>query len=394
MKKIAILAALTLCLCLTACGKKENKKALDLSSVNNDSSAASVYDTGIEMSDDIYDFTFRIDDNAYELPISIEAFTKTGWKFKEYFDDYEKGIDSDHIESFYLTKGKNELSFQVFNMTGVQKKFKDCPIGRVEYEFNGDIQFYIANDFLLNDKKLSEIKEKFGTPNFNEDYGNKIQICYEKENADSIYERYTMEFDGETEKISRINIVNFVETEKAENDNSDTAYLSNYKAPMSLGNEPNNFNVSVMGDLYNLPAPVSEFQKNGWEIVKSCDVGAGTYSQESLVMKKNGVTAEFGVYNFSKNQVDAADAAVYKIDVSSYENKDVKLELPSSISLGTSAADVEKALKNYSDFEKENSVNNSTTYRKNERQSMISIYLDDSRTVESITIFRKECPYK
>lgn len=95
---------------------------MDLSSVNNDSSAASVYDTGIEMSDDIYDFTFRIDDNAYELPISIEAFTKTGWKFKEYFDDYEKGIDSDHIESFYLTKGKNELSFQVFNMTGVQKK--------------------------------------------------------------------------------------------------------------------------------------------------------------------------------------------------------------------------------------------------------------------------------
>ena len=160
---------------------------------------------------------------------------------------------------------------------------------------------------------------------------------------------------------------------------------------MSLGNEPNNFNVSVMGDLYNLHAPVSELQKNGWEIVKSCDVGAGTYSQESLVMKKNGVTAEFCVYNFSKNQVDAA---VYKIDVSSYENKDVKLELPSSISLGTSAADVEKALKNYSDFEKENSVNNWTTYRKNEGQSMISIYLDDSRTVESITIFRKECPYK
>ncbi len=391
MKKVvAILLTVVFCLCLTSCGNETDEGKTQN---NSDIEANSVYDTGVILSDNLDDFTFKINDIVYKLPIEIESFTKNGWDFPDYFDEYDKGIDSDHKELEYLVKGENEISVEIFNMSGNQKKLKECPIGRVEYDFSGDLQFYIAGDFLLNGKTFAEVKEKLGEPTSQDDYGANINAVYEKINSEWIYERYTFSFNKETEKISCINMVNFIETENAVNDSSDTAYLSKYIAPTSLGDDPNSFNVSIMGDLYTLPAPVREFSKNGWEIIESSYVGAGTYVDEGITMKKNGVTAKFGVFNFSKNQVDAKDATIYKIDVDNYNQKDIDLILSGNISLGTSKSAVEKSLNKISGFASEELPTDGTVYQNIQQKSQIGIHIFESGTVESIHIFRKECSY-
>lgn len=391
MKKILSILLMTIfCLCITSCSNEtDEEKTQNSSTLETDS----VYDTGITLSDDLDDFTFKINDIVYKLPIEVETFTKNGWDFPEYFDEYDKAVDSEHKESEYLVKGNNKLNIEIFNMSGNQKKLKECPIGRIEYDFTGDLQFYIAGNFLLNGKTLNEVKEKFGEPTSQEDYGINISAVYEKENSDWIYERYTFTFDEETEKITRISIVNFIETENAENNNSDTAYLSKYKAPTVLGNDPKSFNVSIMGDLYNLPAPVSEFEKNGWEIIESSDVGAGTYKTEGITMRKDGITAKFGVYNFSTLQVDAGNATVYEVDTDEYEQKGIDLILPGNIRIGTIKTDVEKVLKNSVDFSKEENET-STSYILNKREELVHIWLSEDDVVSSITVIHKECFYK
>ena len=391
MKKlIAILLVVVFCLCLTSCGNETDKVITQNSSnVENDS----VYDTGVALSNNLDDFTFKINDIVYKLPIEIEAFTKNGWKLPDYFDEYDKEIDSHNKESEYLVKGENELSIQIFNMSGNRKKLKECPVGRIEYDFSGDLQFYIAGDFLLNGKTFDEVKDKFGEPTRQEDYDNYIEIVYEKTGSEWIYEMYTMRFDSKTKVIQNINMVNFIKTETVENDNSDTTYLSNYKAPSSLGNDPNSFNVSIMGDLYTLPAPVSEFEKNGWEIIESCDVGAGTYVDEGITMKKNDITAKFGVYNFGSLQVDAKNATIFEVNTDEYEFKDIDLILPGNIRIGTTKADVEKILGKYDDFSKEE-TETSTTYLLNGRERYIHIWLSEKDTVSSITVIHRECLYK
>lgn len=396
MKKIvAILLTVVFCFCITACGDVIDDDEINEEKTKSSSTSENdvVYDTGIVLSDNLDDFTFKMNNTVYKLPMGIEAFTKTGWSFPEYFDEYDKEIDSDRKESGYLINGENKVRVEIFNMSGNRKQLKECPIGRMEYDFSGDLQFYIAGDFLLNGKTFAEVKEKLGEPTSQDNYGVEINAVYEKTGSEWIYERYTFSFDAETEKITGINMVNFVATENSVNDSSDTAYLSNYKAPTLLGEDPASFTVSIMGDLYTLPAPVSQFVENGWEIIESSDVGAGTYVDEGITMKKNGVTAKFGVYNFSSLQVDAENATVFEVNTDKHEFTDIDLILPANIKIGTTKADVEKALGDSDDFNKEE-TGVSTDYLLNSRERYIHIWLSEEEVVSSITIIHRECLYQ
>lgn len=391
MKKVvAVFLTVIFCFCLSSCGNETNEVETQNSSIVDKDY---VYNTGVILSDNLDDFTFKLDNVVYRLPITLEDFTGNGWSFPEYFNDYEKPIDSEHKESAYLKKGENQISVELFNKSGNQKALKDCPIGRIEYDFSGDLQFYIAGDFLLNEKTFAEVKEKFGEPTSQDDYGVNINAVYEKTNSEWIYERYTFSFDSETKQITNISMVNFVKIEDVANDNSDIEYLSKYVAPNSLGNDLKSFNVSIMGNLYTLPAPVNEFTKNGWEIIESCDVGAGTYVDDGITMKKNGVTAKFGVYNFSTLQVDAKDATVFEVNTDEYDYKDIDLILPGNIKIGTTKEELEKALENSNDFSKEE-TETSTTYLLNGRERYIHIWLSEDDIVSSITVIHKECLYK
>ena len=135
-----------------------------------------------------------------------------------------------------------------------------------------------------------------------------------------------------------------------------------------------------------------EFTKNGWEIVESSDVGAGTYVNEGITLKKNGITAKFGVYNFSTLQVDAKDATIYNVSVDNYEYTEIDLILPGNIKLGTTKADVEKVLSNSADFSKEGNYD-SFSYLLNKDDKYVKIWLSED-VVSSISVIRRECPYK
>ncbi len=166
-----------------------------------------------DMSDNLYDFTFKFDSETYTLPESISAFTDNGWSFPENFKDFDYNLTYGNLKSTYLSKEDNWFNIEIFNYEKQDKALKDCPIGRVTYDFSGDIKVTTAGGYELNGKTLSDVKNKYGDPLSEKKYGNYIEIIYDKNPDESIYDRYTFRFDLTDKIIKYIDLYYFSQGE-------------------------------------------------------------------------------------------------------------------------------------------------------------------------------------
>lgn len=158
---------------------------------------------------DLFEFTFELDGISYTLPESITAFTDNGWTFPEDFDEFDSTVKPGNLESTYLEQGDNWFNIEIFNYGDEDKALKDCPIGRVTYNFSGDIEVVSAGGFKLNGKTLDEVVKKYGKPLSQADYSTYTEIIYDKDPSTGIYDRYTFRFDKDTKVIKHIDIIYF-----------------------------------------------------------------------------------------------------------------------------------------------------------------------------------------
>lgn len=159
--------------------------------------------------DDLFTFEFKLDDLSVKIPQGISDFTDDGWQFPDNFKDLDTTISNGSLKSTYLSKGDNWFLVEIFNNSGNDMTVKDCPIGRLTYDFSGDLKIYIAGDYLLNDKTLDDVIKDFGTPMSQADYSTYTEIIYDKNEQEGIYDRYTLRFDKETKIINSFDVVNF-----------------------------------------------------------------------------------------------------------------------------------------------------------------------------------------
>lgn len=157
----------------------------------------------------LFDFTFKLNDVEYTIPESIETFTNAGWSFPENFNDFDHVITPGNLKSTYLILGENWLGIEIFNKTENELALKNCPIGRVTYDFSGDIKVYTAGDFCLNGKTLDEVISKYGQPFSQMDYSTYTEVIYDKDPSKGIYDRYTFKFNKNTKEINDIDIIYF-----------------------------------------------------------------------------------------------------------------------------------------------------------------------------------------
>ena len=159
--------------------------------------------------EDLFTFEFKFDDLSVKIPQDISLFTDNGWNFPDNFKDLDSTISNGNLKSTYLEKGDNWFLVEIFNYSGDDKIVKDCPIGRITYDFSGDMQIYIAGDYLLNDKTLDAFIKDFGEPMSQAYYSTYTEIIYDKNEQEGIYDRYTLRFDKVTKIINSFDVVNF-----------------------------------------------------------------------------------------------------------------------------------------------------------------------------------------
>lgn len=157
----------------------------------------------------LFDFEFQINGVGYKLPQSIDKFTQNGWAFPDNFTSYNDPIQAKGLKETYLENGENWFAIEVFNNTDNIKEFKDCPIGRVTYDFSGDIEIVLSGDFKLNGKTLDDVKSRYGEPFSQKDYSTYTEIIYDKDPSKGTYDRYVLRFDLETKSIKNFDVTYF-----------------------------------------------------------------------------------------------------------------------------------------------------------------------------------------
>lgn len=138
--------------------------------------------------------------------------------------------------------------------------------------------------------------------------------------------------------LSEIELRNFVEPEGFDAGDVSTetpSIVTEYQAPSAPGENLLDPVVQFMGDLYQLPAPVSAFVDNGWTIM---DQEEGTYAAgdglEFIDMMKDNQTVRFSVYNYTENAVLLENCFVEELSFGTYDPEVMDLRLPGDVTLG------------------------------------------------------------
>lgn len=352
-KLIAILMACIMCLCLVACGNKSNNDnpidSSDDAVTDNKTDTSSTY-KGVEMSDELYDFTVKIDGTVYTVPAQLSDFLNSGWKYS-YDNPEETDVAGENFESASFENEKGTLRFSVINLSGNTKKFKDCKIGTLDYSFSewNNCIIELAKGLVLEKDKttVQNVLDKLGEPTENRtsEYGTTLNYIKDKHVMYSIY------FD-ETGSLVSFQAENWVAELSDITINADRpAYLDNYKTPTKLTDDFLSYTFKLEGALYTFPAPVSEFVKNGWEITAQAEsVAAQQGISGGIRIQKNGCELTCDIRNYSDVQVCVEDTMITSFNWSTHY-KDLDLELSGGIKFGMTEDEFKKVV-NVSDFER------------------------------------------
>lgn len=295
------------------------------------------------LTDDIYDYQIVLDGIVYTIPLMVKELESTGWVCS---DDREDMIPAQSYGYVSFTKGENRIHAEVKNYNVNQQPIKDCVVNGIDIDYtsyHGEAE--IAGHIKFMEAKRDDVIARFGSPSDGYEGNYFFKDTYKV----SSYQEVVLTYDCEQDLILReISVVNFEEPEgldKGEVSAEIPEILATYQAPTGISSNVYDYTFLYAGDYYQLPAPVSEFTKNGWTIVenKSDMYVAGSDSGKLTMSKDNQVVWTY-VRNYDLNATAIENCYVTELKASVHECN-VEMEVTGGIRIGDSKADLEAALK-------------------------------------------------
>lgn len=270
MKKKWLFAAAALLLTLAGCGKTEEQVAQESEEVvplppeEQEETEEEIKEYSVELSKKLFDFEFAINGEKEKIPSTVQEWLEKGWEYGS--AEEEKVLETEsYIEGRSLKRDEIEIQADVVNLEGEEKKEKDCYIGGVILEYDQDgLVFQLPCDITLGRSNLDQILEAYGTPT--DEYSEKedLYVTYEF----GTYKKAEFVFDAEQERLYRAVLINYRApvSEEEEISKEEPEEVGEYQTPETLTDNPAEYVISFDYALYEIPAPVSEFEKNGWKI--------------------------------------------------------------------------------------------------------------------------------
>ncbi len=156
-----------------------------------------------QMSDNLFDFTFKLEGKVYQLPCDYAELAADGW-YISYGGTEDTQLDDKTY--MYLSMKKNDAKFTayVYNVSGSAKSIKDCRIGFID--FHNDAGIELAKGITPLSTR-EEVIAAFGEPVKEATYDNYSRLEYTI-NGDVFVKFYC--YTERTELFSRIEIKNFI----------------------------------------------------------------------------------------------------------------------------------------------------------------------------------------
>lgn len=345
--------------------EKATETVQDTTQTENDEASSKVEDISTEeksttdnLSNDLYSFQVEMDSHVYQFPMSYDYLTSSGWKYEG--DTNLKLEPNQYTSETFSNEDGLKLYVDLINLDINTESFDKCQIGgfSIDNFLVGDkqISLFLPGGIQYGKSTMEEVISAYDEPTRTYEGSLYTSLTYEY----SSYQEIELQIDIETKVINSIKLKNFVSPEKTTGQSTEIssevpAVVSEYKAPSSLGSDLSSFIVDYDGDLYQLPAPVSEFEKNGWKVkpeesdpaVKAKDFGWVTLmkSNQSLRVIAN---------NYSDEATTINNCFVTSVK-SSDNSPNIPITIQKGITRGMSKGDLEKALQG-TDFETEEST--------------------------------------
>lgn len=343
MKKKYFAMLLAGCLLLMAptgaLAADETVSAADEAAGEETETPAETGSSDTKLGTDIYSFQIEINGDVIKVPSTYEELTAMGWEIGN-AEELETMVGSNtYTWGTRFNKGTAHIDASMLNLGINEAPVSECLVGGLTVE-TGDSENSSSNvvrlpgGIELGTADIDAIKAAYGEPSSSYEGDYYTELTYEKD----LYEEVVLTVDKETNVLSEIELRNFVEPEGFDAGDVSTetpSIVTEYQAPSAPGENLLDPVVQFMGDLYQLPAPVSAFVDNGWTIM---DQEEGTYAAgdglEFIDMMKDNQTVRFSVYNYTENAVLLENCFVEELSFGTYDPEVMDLRLPGDVTLG------------------------------------------------------------
>ena len=299
-----------------------------------------------ELGDDIYSFSMEFDGQTMKFPMTYQEFTDMGWELSS-SEDPDTKVSTNSYGMLTFNKGASSVYADVINLGINEVGLEDCLIGGISVDGSYDVDLTavsvkLPGDIELGKATLDDIKAAYGEPSDTYEGDLYTKLTYEKDS----YQEVELSVFKDDNTLKEVDMRNFEEPEDYDKGTvSDEVpdIATSYETPTALGDDMMDTAVEYMGDLYSLPAPVSAFTANGWEIQDAEDTpyveGGGI---AFIDMMKNNQSIHFSVYNETENATALENCFVRELSFATYDPESIAMKLSGDITLGADKAELIK----------------------------------------------------
>ena len=350
MKKKTLIVVLTGCMVLSpvsvyAADATETTTEAEVTETAAQEDSADSESTG-ELGDDIYSFSMEFDGQTMKFPMTYQEFTDMGWELSS-SEDTDTKVSTNSYGMLTFNKGASSVYADVINLGINEVGLEDCLIGGISVDGSYAVDLTavsvkLPGDIELGKATLDDIKAAYGEPSDTYEGDLYTKLTYEKDS----YQEVELSVFKDDNTLKEVDMRNFEEPEDYDKGTvSDEVpdIVTSYEAPTALGDDMMDTDVEYMGDLYSLPAPVSAFTANGWEIQDAEDTpyveGGGI---AFIDMMKNNQSIHFSVYNETENATALENCFVRELSFATYDPESIAMKLSGDITLGADKAELIK----------------------------------------------------
>ena len=350
MKKKTLIMVLTGCMVLSpvsvyAADATETTTEAEVTETAAQEDSADSESTG-ELGDDIYSFSMEFDGQIMKFPMTYQDFVGMGWELSSR-EDPDMKISTNSYGFVSFNKGKNSVSAEVMNLGINEVGLEDSLIGGITVDGSYDIDLTSVSVKLpggieLGKSTLDDIKAAYGDPSDTYEGDLYTKVTYEKDTYQEV-ELSVFKDDNTLKKVDMENLEEPEGYDKGAVSDEVPDIVTSYETPTALGDDMLDIAVEYMGDLYSLPAPVSAFTANGWEIQNAEDTPYVEGNGLAFIdMMKNNQSIHFSVYNETENATALENCFVRELSFATYDPESIEMKLSGDITLGADKAELIK----------------------------------------------------
>lgn len=307
---------------------------------------------GGELSEDLYSFQISIDGTVYQFPMKYSDFVASGWVFD--------GNENSELDSMFragtqvFNKGKLQCYATIMNFDINARPFRECYITGIQIDKSQNkngAEILLPKGIQLGKSTREDIRTAYGEST--EEYQMENGSGYYRYNRD-IYQGVELSFFQDEKELYQVSINNIaepadLETSEVSEDVPDI--VSQYQAPTDLTADFSEFTVKYGDSLYRLPAPVSEFEKNGWQVQEDkSDLQIAGRDFGWVTMMKDNQVIRVIANNYSSEAVTIRNCFVQNI-VSDDSRAKIPLVISGGITTGMKEEELLQAISGQ-DYEK------------------------------------------